>query len=705
MQMKARRIAVVSAVVSVMISAPVSARAAGGTTYTWVGNTQMAGADNHSWGDARNWNPSGVPGDGDSVIIEQPSSGDCFAHVDGVPTVSLVDFTLIESPTLCTTSVSGGAITVTGSFSWNGGQLITPTSVQSGASAEISGSNQRLNSLAQDLDVAGDLTLLGVSGQGALQIAHGQVLHIEAGTSLLSSGANEINGNACCTDPAKVVNDGTISVNGGTLTIAAAELDQQAALATSLGGELVTTGAPITTGSVGTYTGNGRWMIEDRAAARFSGTQTLGSGFHLEFGGLTSTYSSTLGGTATLAGTGTFDWSGGVVEAQLTVGHGVSVQADGVHTGGAARVLQGRDYSGGGAGVPVTQTNHGVITVAHGATITTAGQAHLVNASNGVLNLGPGSAVSGQSCCAAPDRIVNAGTVRGTAGSGAGPATLSFLSYQSSGTTSIASGRILQLTGGAPNKLTGGMVNGGGQLSIASPTALSGTVTVGTHTNVLVVGAHGSLDGTATLAGAGAMTWTGGSLSGNLTLAPTGGIAISGSDLKTIANIGGGSTSSLVRMTAPTTIAAGTATAHDAINIGASVLVLAAATNAGTFTEFDNGSLLNRATLNIHTGKVFATTYNQAASGRLAVDLSSTAHGLLQVTGAASLRGSVALHNAYPPTLGSTVTVAKAQTLTDALTCVHTTGTGSTGTHAGHWVDTGAAAKLTLAWRHGTTPC
>ena len=54
-----------------LVCAP--ARATGGTTYTWVGNTQVSMADNHSWSDQRNWNPQGVPDDGDSVVITQPA--------------------------------------------------------------------------------------------------------------------------------------------------------------------------------------------------------------------------------------------------------------------------------------------------------------------------------------------------------------------------------------------------------------------------------------------------------------------------------------------------------------------------------------------------------------------------------------------------------------------------------------------------------
>jgi hypothetical protein len=684
------------------IAVPEAAQAAG-TSYTWVGNTQTAGADNHSWTDARNWSPAGVPGDGDSVVIEQPSSADCFAHVDAVPTVTLTDFTLLEDPTLCTTSVTGGSISVSGTFEWNGGQLNSPTTLGASATGTIDGSNQRLNALTQDFEVDGQLTLDGVTGSGTLQILHGELLHIAAGGSLASSGTNEIDGSACCTDPAKVSNDGTVSLGAGTLTISVAEFDQLATLATSAGGELVTTGAPVTTGATGSYTGNGRWTIENHAAAIFSGTQTLGAGFHLEFGGLTSTSTSTLGGTVTLAGTGSFDWTGGVLEAQLTIAHGVAAHVSGVHTGGAARVLQGRDSSLGGPGVPVTQTNHGTITVTAGATISTSAQAKFVNAADGVLTLAPGTSIAGQSCCVSPDRIVNAGTVKVTGATGSA-VPITFLSYQSTGTTAIAAGQALQLSGGATGKLTGGTVTGGGQLDIATPVSVAGTVNVAADTTLLV-DTHGTLDGTATVGGTGTMSWTGGSLIGSLTVSPSGGIAVSGTAAKTVANSSSGAASQ-VTFAAPTTIGAGTSSAHDVVGIGsASSLLLQSATAAKTFVEFAGGQLVNEGALSIGTGQLFVTALQQTAPATTAVTLAAAHNGLIHVTGTATMQGALVLHNTYQPAAGATVSVLKANAVQDSLSCIRTTGTGSTGTNASHWADTSTSVQLRLKWRPGSTPC
>ncbi len=702
--MGARRLGLTLAILlSLLVLPPLAAHAAGGATYTWVGNSTGSVGDNHSWSDSKNWSPVGVPGDGDSVVIEQPSADDCFAHVDAVPSVELVDFSLSEDPALCTTSVSGGTLSITGSFTWNGGELDSPTTVESTADAAVDGSNQRLNSLTQELDVAGTLTLNGVSGQGALQILHGKVLHLEPGAVLTSSGANEIDGSACCTDPAKVVNDGTVSINGDTLTLATLELDQNADVTVSANGRLLTSAGPVTTGTSGAYTGAGRWLLTDGSQARFSGTQTLGSGFHLELGGLASTASTSLAGTVTFAGAGTFDWTGGVIEAQLTIDHSVSMQVAGAHTGGGERVLEGRDFSGGGAGVPVTQTNHGVLTVTGGATISTAQQAHLVNASDGVITIAPGTSFASQACCSAPDRLSNAGAVSVASTGGSGPAVMTGVGYQSSGATTIASGQTLQLSGGAPNRLTAGTVGGGGHLSITAPTAVSGAITIRPNTRLLL-GAHGTLDGTATLGGAGAMSWTGGSVSGAVTVSTAGGVAILGRGTKVVANVGGGSTPSKLTLTVPTTIAAGTAAAHDVVDVGSSVLILTSSANVGAFTEFDNGTVSNRGTFSIHSGKVFARTYVQTKHHKLAVEFTKTKRGSLTSIGTVSLHGTLAVHNTYTPHLGDKVAVVTAGTLTDGLSCVSTTGTATKGSSAGHWVNTHNATKLILVWRRGAPP-
>lgn len=700
--MRGRSVAVWCTALCTLLSVvliPVAAHAVGGTTYSWIGSSNSSGGDNHSWSDAHNWSPMGVPADGDSVVIAQPSQSDCAAHVDGVPTVTLTDFSLAQVPTLCTTSITGGDITVSGQFSWDGGELDTPTTIGSDATGTVAGANQELSSLAAELDVDGTLALSGATGDGALQLVAGQTVHIESDGTLSSSGTEEIDGSACCVTPAVVVNDGVIEVDSGTLTIMNAGLQQHAEVSVLPAAQLISHGGVVTTQS-GVYSGGGSWLLTEGVQAHFTGTTTLSAGSVLELGGLTSTASSVLTGTLDLTGHGTFAWTGGVLAAKTTIGPAVAMTVDGVHTGNARRVLSGHDLSTGGSGTPVSQTNHGVIELRNGATVSTSSQAHLVNAADGTLEMEPGTSFSSQACCASPDRIVNAGTVRVLATADPTPATLDGVSYQTTGTTSIAAKHTLSLIDEAPDVFGAASFTGGGTLAVNTPSAVSGTVRLAGTTR-LALGDHGSLDGDATLGGSGSLLWTGGALSGDVTLAQGGGTAVSGPSDKVIANVGGGSTPSKVITTAPMTIAAGTSKAHDVIDIGSSRLLLEAATSAGAFTEFTNGLLDNHDELKVHGGKVFARAFRQRSAGVLSLDFARSAHGVLQVLEGASMHGTVRVHNTTTPAAGTTIAALTAGSMKGSVSCVATSGAGA---GRGHWTAAVSTTKVELSWKRGQGP-
>src|SRR5262249_39971221 len=140
-----------------------------------------------------------------------------------------------------------------------------------------------------------------------------------------------------------------------------------------------------------------------------------------------------------------------------------------------------------------TFTNHGSVTIDQGAGVFTENLARLVNASDGTLSLAPGTHITTLGCCVNPNKIVNHGTVTVPTGSSGDPVLLSGVAYQADGTTSIASGRTLEVDE-APSSLTSTTVSGGGTLAIAAPTAVSGTVTVGTGTKLRLQANHGSLN-------------------------------------------------------------------------------------------------------------------------------------------------------------------------------------------------------------------
>jgi hypothetical protein len=601
MRLHAARILLSVTAVVVGLATAVHPASAAGTSYTWVGSSQNAHADNHSWGDPLNWSPNGVPSDGDSVSVQAPLPI-CAAHVDGIPAVTLLAFTLVEQSTACTVSVAGGAITVTGAFTWQSGTLNTPLTVAAGATALLTGGQGRMKTASAAIEVAGTATLTGASGADAVKLVNPYVLHISPGGTLNSVGDNDITFAACCVNPAHVTNDGTVSASGGDLRITAVQFDQRARLAVGTGARVLSTGAPVTAATGATYTGGGRWILGHGATGRFLGTQTVTAPFRLALGGESSNPGGTLGGTFTLAGTGGLDWTAGSLTAGLTVGHGASVHAYGANATSAPRVLGGTDYTAAPAAA-VSLVNHGTVLVDQGAAITTTGRAHLINAVDGLLQLAAGTNIHGQTCCVSPDRITNSGGIV-SIGSGTGTGstvTISTASYQSvGGRTVIGTGKVLSLSIGAPAQMSSTTISGGGRLQVAVPVAVSGTVTVGTSTTLAVVD-RGSVDGTALVTGNGTVSWTGGALSGALTVS-TARVTVSGPSWKTIANVNGGSTPSSIRITAPTTISSGSAAHPNPVDLHYSKLMLAGSTAVGGHVNISGGTLQNTGTMTVTAG-------------------------------------------------------------------------------------------------------
>jgi hypothetical protein len=635
--------------VAIAVALPAVPAFASGAGYTWIGSAAGSGGDNHSWTDRNNWSPSGVPGSGDSVAIAAPDPSHCTAQVNNIPTVTLADLSITQSPDKCGVSINGGNVTVTGSFTWDGGSIATPLTLAAGALGTVSGTNGRLNDLAANMNVAGSLTLSGLTNTGdanssALHIDNPDVLHVLSGATLTSSGANDVNFLSCCNAPAKIVNDGTLAVSGGDFTVDAVEVDQNGTLVASSGGRLVTESAPVTAGAGAHYAGTGGWLIEDGAKAKMSGTQNLGGNFHLELGPLVMNAGAQLGGTATFAGSGTIDWTGGTIEGNFTIGHGVTLRATGAHTDNGKRVLSGQD--GVSSNAASVLTNHGTMRFDQNAGVLTASNAKLVNATDGVVSLAPGTQFTTIGCCVSPNRIVNHGTLTVPTGTATAPALITGVAYQSDATTSVAPNRELQLDE-APGSLTSATINGGGTVAITAPTAVGGTITVA-HGTKLALQTGGSLNGTATLSGPGALQWTGGSVSGQVTVSIAGGTAITGTDQKYVSNVNGGSTPSTVTLSSKTTFGAGTKAKTNELNVGQSRLTLASSTSLANFTEIYAGTVLNTGALTVDPGSSGAAT--RSGSGPL------TNRGTLTVK-----RGKFAINGDFIQAAGTTTVAAGAQ--------------------------------------------
>lgn len=617
--MRNRRLALLSAVASLLTGAglvAVAAPAHAATSYTWIGGSRPSPnqGDNHSWGDARNWNPESVPGDGDSVSIAPPNPEHCGAYVDHVPAVTLANLSIGEVNSgyyRCDASMSGAAVTVTGHLSWDGGTISTPLSLPAGATGTVTSNHEDVSALAANLELGGTLTLHNSVGDDALQIVDPSVLHVHDGAHLVSNGDNDVTYTACCVTPAKIVNDGTVRVDGGTFHVEAVEFDQHGVLATQNGGTVLTNNAPVNASTGASYTGNGKWSVQSHGGGTnvFTGTQHLGTDFHLRLGGISPDTGADLGGTFTLGGTGTFDWNGGTIEAGLTIGHQVTMRVRGDVVGNARRVLSGENFSG----HRVTFTNHGKIVVNSGGGWDTF-RSRFVNASDGTLSLAPGTPLTSEECCVNPDRLTNDGGHVVVPGSSShAPVVLDGIGYHATGgSTSIAHGQTLRLTGGAPGSLRSTTVGGGGKLALAAPTALGHTDSVKSGTT-LAVATGAAVSGTAAVVGAGRTSWTGGSLSGALTVATSGGVSVSGADQKHLVDTGKDQNQpSTITLKAPTRFAAGTAKVHDFVDLGASKLVLAGHTTVANRVEFYNGTLRNSGTLDLapgRSGTVYRTNF------------------------------------------------------------------------------------------------
>ncbi len=470
-----------------------AAHAVTSTAYTWVGSSQDPPGDNHSWTDPLNWSPNGVPGDGDSVSIAPPDSEDCVADVDNVPTVALQDFSFSIAGQCGANINGGGPITVMGTMTWDSGRINAPLVLAAGATANVDdGLEQDAPELANDMTVDGGLNLSGdlwMEGPTQLIIA-------PTGTMVASA---QIRHSDCCMNQAKLVDDGSLTVSDGGLFMEDVEFDQSGAVELDGGGLLVTVGGPVELndgGSISSSTGGGSWIMSTDVT--LSGTQTLGANVYLQLGdaGDQGFGPGTLRGDGGFKGSGQLDWVEGTINADLTVGHGVTVTAVGSDPPSGGLFLGG--YQG---DPPVTLTDHGKMLLMY-SDVTMRGQARLQIAKNGSLTLPIYRTVSGDG------EIDNSGRVVAYVHHGSdqpaaetAPVTFDSVGYvDNGGTTVLDKHADLVLTGGAASSFSDSNVVGRGWLTIADPTTMAGTVTeVGPHP--IRVTAGGSISGSAQIAG------------------------------------------------------------------------------------------------------------------------------------------------------------------------------------------------------------
>jgi hypothetical protein len=412
------------------------------TTYTFTGAFDSVTADHHTWGDAENWSPNGVPGNGDSVVVQDVPGH--TVHVDDVPDVTLASLT-VSGADDTRLGAGGETLTVTGSFAWSGGQLRPDLVLAPGASGTVASGPAK--QLWGNLVVGGTLTLDN-TGDRAVQIEEHHQVQVQPGGRLVSTGSSGLTYDACCAAPDKVVNHGTIDVTSGQLTLEKIELDQLARLHVA-GGAVLHGSGLARLGGGATYDGPGTLLIDgtDRPSpdpahpdavqggVLVSGTNTLTNGFRLVAGA-----DSELTGVGTLDGAGSVVLQSAAVYAALALGPGVDLDV----APGPASSLGVWDDDLAGYHAQLTLNGHNVVEA--GARLTIDARTSLTVGAAGSLTVPGGATIDSGTCCSDAPELIGAAGSSLTLGGGGGLADLRWVTVAQAGSTSVPAGGSVRFT-------------------------------------------------------------------------------------------------------------------------------------------------------------------------------------------------------------------------------------------------------------------
>ncbi len=424
------------------------------TSYTWTGQ----GYDDQ-WTTPSNWNPSGIPGAGDSVTIGPSPTA----------TVTLPPSTKVQNLTLDGNynQLSGGSLTVTGNFTWMGdGSISMPLDIPSGATASIINAPGDNKTLQANLSVEGSAS---VSGPG---LVIDQVSIINTGTFTFEPGA-VVNVMACCQSLATFTNQGTVVVPSpssgtGVATLAGLAFNDQGSVNIGKNSTLELQVAPSTFASGVSIAGAGTLLIDNSAIVQLNGSVKLGKGTTFELGVDQYNSAGTLTGTGTLSGSGSkFSWTGGIMVGTFTIASSVTTRISGT----VQKMLQ----APGGNGT-TTLNLAGPTTLASGSTLIFSGGGAIIN-NMGTFTPQAGSTITSGSCCYSPAQFNNKGTFSVSVGTGK-TFSVSYVAFNNSGTVNVKSG-IFKFDNPGYTQ-TGGVTKlSGGTLVSASPGQASITLNGG----------------------------------------------------------------------------------------------------------------------------------------------------------------------------------------------------------------------------------
>ncbi len=238
-------------------------------SYNWTGAT------NFSWGTASNWSPAGVPTTGDSVTLN-PATSPTRLSITGIPAVSLQNLTVATTPGNNVSLSGTGPLSVTGAFSWSGGDINLPLTLAGTGTVATGPANPAHfgNSGDHLLTVSGTLTFLGPGAASANALSSVELMFdsnitiAPGGRIDLANGAR-ILANRCCTSPTStLVNQGTLRALGGTSHLDHLGLDQSGTIDIAPGATLDAVGGPMRVYG-GAVTGGGTLSVPTTSGDAF----------------------------------------------------------------------------------------------------------------------------------------------------------------------------------------------------------------------------------------------------------------------------------------------------------------------------------------------------------------------------------------------------------------------------------------------------
>ena len=287
-------------------------------------------AGDGSWADAGNWSSGAVPQTCDNVSIGPTQGGITF--VNNVAGISLTSFDLTD-----VALVNGGPVTVTGEFSWSNDtsdDSYIGVAITVEGSATISGSGDK-DIFTTSFTFDGSTS---VEGTGPVGLSNNAVLD-NNGTLTMADGSQIGTGDG---GPTHVVtNTGTIDVPSGTATMYLydAKFKEKGTVSIASGATLTVQDGVMDFYPTSDISGGGTLDVDSSGVAKLATGTTIGAGSTIELGD-----SGWFKGTGRFGGSGAFEWTGGIMEGDLTVAHTISTTIGG--STGESLINDGQPGSG-----------------------------------------------------------------------------------------------------------------------------------------------------------------------------------------------------------------------------------------------------------------------------------------------------------------------------------------------------------------------